>query len=958
MFTLRRFWWKDARQFWPVALFLVLTAEVVQWLLLRYGGPEVRNGILGWLAIGWAGLYGCAVGAAAFAGEKETGTLRFLDTLPVSRRWLWTAKSSFAILSTIALGLGLFALAATGTTEWKLSPNPPPLWMVIASGMAFLAAAVSWGLFFSSITNNALVAATLTVVLFLCFTPLLAARIGFQDVEFFVMNGTGNFIVGGLMLAASGLVMTLSGPPRGNLLPWSLVRTRRGERAERADRAIMPVIDVSSTGSTRHWPHEIRSLVWQTIREGRGTFLWLVGLGLLLPLLLELTSIGISEPLVISLNLIAGLFAGIQTFGAENRGKTHRFLANQGARPGFVWLIKVSVWLGAMTLLWLPLWLFRGVWTDSQMNQTETFQYVIPTALALFSTIAVGQFCGMTIRRGITAGVVAIVVYLTLAFIQIGLVAGGMMSLGFAMLTPLAMLAVTWAWSGDWMLDRPGYGRWARLAGLVAGASTLLFSGYVGERVWGVAGLASNSKIVEDFRYDRSPVTPPVADNAAPIYLQATRAVKPFKAEATGDLKDQKQAIFDDPEANWFLSGIDAWDPTTLAWLHDNTEALALIRRASSLPSCEFKPIAGMPLVSGSSMPSEIRQLSRLLILSAADRQSKGDLAGAWDDLFALLRTSRHLSGPVPFLEALIGLMFDRNALKLALRWAADPRQKPETLRKAADDYRGLSKISIADTVRFEAEILNNTLELPRDELQDALAQVMSEGRNHSYGYGLTPWAHLGLVGLTTPWEVARARRLMAQLALFEVVIAKAEPGARWSGSPSHDEQADLQIFHQQIAQRGSPLLRFLAPNVMGLIEYNDRNEVARRAVTQIFALRIYQVEHNGKLPESLDQLMEAKLLDRLPTDPYGKDTPFGYAKSQGQNVLPIGDFEPTAQSAVRIVPLTATKGHYRLLFSIGPDRISQKATANEASVRALGDIIFPLRDGGEENAAKKDGPG
>ena len=115
MFALRRFWWKDARQFWPVALFLILTALVTQWLLLRYGGPEIRNGVLGWLAVGWAGLYGCAVGAAAFAGEKETGMLRFLDTLPVSRWRLWTAKSSFAILSTIALGLVLFALAAVGT---------------------------------------------------------------------------------------------------------------------------------------------------------------------------------------------------------------------------------------------------------------------------------------------------------------------------------------------------------------------------------------------------------------------------------------------------------------------------------------------------------------------------------------------------------------------------------------------------------------------------------------------------------------------------------------------------------------------------------------------------------------------------------------------------------------------------------------------------------------------------
>ena len=75
-----RLWWKDARQFWPIWTFLILAAAALQGLVLHYGDPSARHfGGLGIVALGWATLYACAVGSAAFAGERESGTLRFLD---------------------------------------------------------------------------------------------------------------------------------------------------------------------------------------------------------------------------------------------------------------------------------------------------------------------------------------------------------------------------------------------------------------------------------------------------------------------------------------------------------------------------------------------------------------------------------------------------------------------------------------------------------------------------------------------------------------------------------------------------------------------------------------------------------------------------------------------------------------------------------------------------------------
>ena len=42
-----RLWWKDARQFWPIWVFLALAAAAVQGLLLYFLGQDVRQGWLG-----------------------------------------------------------------------------------------------------------------------------------------------------------------------------------------------------------------------------------------------------------------------------------------------------------------------------------------------------------------------------------------------------------------------------------------------------------------------------------------------------------------------------------------------------------------------------------------------------------------------------------------------------------------------------------------------------------------------------------------------------------------------------------------------------------------------------------------------------------------------------------------------------------------------------------------------
>jgi hypothetical protein len=120
--------------------------------------------------------------------------------------------------------------------------------------------------------------------------------------------------------------------------------------------------------------------------------------------------------------------------------------------------------------------------------------------------------------------------------------------------------------------------------------------------------------------------------------------------------------------------------------------------------------------------------------------------------------------------------------------------------------------------------------------------------------------------------------------------------------------------------------------------ESSDRNEVGRRALVQVLALRAWQLRHDGRMPERLDQLVPEEL-PSLPDDPY-TGRPFGYIPSDGQilnslrNTLGTGLSHTAGSGArstfsVRDVPSWyGTPGRW-LLYSVGPDSRDNRGDAN-----------------------------
>jgi hypothetical protein len=338
-----------------------------------------------------------------------------------------------------------------------------------------------------------------------------------------------------------------------------------------------------------------------------------------------------------------------------------------------------------------------------------------------------------------------------------------------------------------------------------------------------------------------------------------------------------------------------------------------------------------------------------LLALSMQNHQAQGDLTGAWDDLMTMFRIARQWFGEVPLAVAMSGLHIEREALNLAMLWAADPRQTTASLRMAIEAYEKLTRMpKAAGPVRAEARILSNTVELPRSKLLEEF--VTMRGQSGS----VRTWDKLRFDLMTLPWELSRARKVLTLLFASKVSEAESELwessdqtrrrfgwfGFR-EGPGSHTEFIYAETLQELF--ESTPFVQHSFPAFESFLEFWARNEVARRALVQILALRSWQTKHKGRLPENLAEIVPSEL-DRLPDDPYRKNSPFGYVRASGQSLLLLGEFETYSPRGTEAI-VRPTDDAW-LLYSVGPNLTDDQAQKNDSMNLARGgDFVFPLPD-------------
>jgi hypothetical protein len=283
--------------------------------------------------------------------------------------------------------------------------------------------------------------------------------------------------------------------------------------------------------------------------------------------------------------------------------------------------------------------------------------------------------------------------------------------------------------------------------------------------------------------------------------------------------------------------------------------------------------------------------------------------------------------------------------------WATDSKQTGERLHAALDTYRRLPPMpSAGEPIRAEAQIMKNTEKLPRSELLGKILEMTAQGSVPSVMWMRKLWVDV----VATPWELARTDRAFRVLYASKIKEAEADPG---STSRNFYWRRGVSFFRNLIISPGqilredtlkeievtTPLVQPFSPLIDRYIENQDSNNVERRALVQILALRTWQLGHDGRLPGKLQELVTSGLLNELPADPYWTGRHFGYVRSSGQPLLPLGERGPVGTGSAEHKRPRPTAGFW-LLYSIGPDRRDDEARTNETT-EGSGDIVFPLAD-------------
>jgi hypothetical protein len=921
----RRLWWKDARQFWPIWAFLVLVAGMAQLVVYHYeASPESRAFLLRSLAMGWPFLYAYAVGAAAFAGERETGTLALLDGLPASRRVVWAGKVSFAIVSTIALALVLLLLAALDvppdSPSWRFRGDPG---LLITMGVLLLQG-LAWGLFCSAIFPSALFAAVVAILLTAISYFVAADRI--RDPDGLLWWDLGLT----LALLAASLIAFTWGRRRRLWRPWVQLRSpdtmkAAGSAAVAKSGSPLPfdpeapaiataaipapapgrVIAPAIWSADRPWPRsrsaELRFLVWQTIREGRSTWLLLLAIGLIGPALMLFGDFDFNRLMNTPLPLLGygaiALVAGVSVFGLETRRRTQRWLVHHGARPGLVWLAKLVPWLFGLVLIVGP----QAYLALQAPAGPAAFEGVIMLAVGMPLGFAVATLCGMAIPRGITAAVVAMVIALVVVGAEIGLVQIGLVPVWGLLIPPAAPLLVTWAWSGDWLLDRPAPGRWIRLGLWLAATLGITFAGYAGWRVWSVP--------------DVGPIPRPSVWAAATAPLPEDRNAAGLYREAGQRFNLVAPPHMTQPAVPRMIPDLD---------LHP--ELFELIRRAAARPECRFYQPDQVTLVNVPD-PLPMGPMADAVAADARRRLGRGDLATAWDDILILFRMARHQGQGATLVEGLTAMAIEKQALGLAREWSGASGQTADRLHAAIAAYRDLPPMTpAADVIRSEGLLNERSIGLPIEDLRNWIADLGTQSQEPRRV--LSTWELLRLDLVATPWERARARRLNRLFTSQAAQLAELEPWQRTRASqqPAAAELGDW------LDGRPVPfsLLAMFQPFFRPYHRNADSNEAERRATLLVLAAREWQLRHGGKFPDRLDELVPGEL-PNLPLDPFTGRS-FGYTTFARGNAN-----RPSSWPRIDWPPET------RLIYSAGTDGQDNGGEVYTPDSDSPGDLVFPI---------------
>jgi hypothetical protein len=849
-------------------------------------GIGVRDSVAGTaVLLSWA--YGILCGALLLAGEREDGTLEFLDGMPRLRRQVWSSKC----VTGLALVLAQAALA--GMDMVLFSPVRQGIWpTAVAASAAVLG--LGWGLLFSAYRPSVLPTVGLAAgvqilagggLLFLVFLgALLAASTPLASPELnFGLLGLAAMFLTILPFVGSHKVFC---EPDVQRLPAAAMAARR------------PALG---------W----RPLLWLSWRQALPLALAVPAVGLVLGLLVLLDG-AIMWPIA---TLLLGVLCGVTTFADEQALGSFRFLGDQRFPPGRVWLIKTAMRLGlaaAGILVALVPSAVRGMMNGFAADSNQPMPLarlfhdallglVTPTSTFLIVWVlygfAIGQLCGMLVRKTLAAAVLGIGAAAVSAMVWVPSLAAGGLKLWQIAGPPILALAAARllfpAWTAGRLLAR------STVKGLALAAVLAI--------LW-VAGALAYRAVEVPYCPDPPGLADFVASLPAPQDNEAGRLIReglqslgstlrqqnsrrPTRPLFADDRREARELFFINQASEVLDRGWPPNEPELTSWL-EAVCAGTWVRNLAEAARLPVGVVADMRRLTNENpfSPSEsAREAAVLLCADGLRGQAAGSDATFVKRLREAMALARNLRNHAVAVSLSRARSVEAETYKALDRWLEKLQDRPNLLREALHELRRheTERVDDAmDTVLAEFVVARNTLVEPEGTLQ-----FFSNGESRDVRA-----VRAAAVGLAwrLPWEQERLHRLLRQA------------------------QANPQSAH--FMPGISPI--FWGPR-RGLAERLE--ESARAGRTQLrsailkTALRLYQAE-KGRPAATLNALVPDYLV-AVSTDPYS-GRPFRYRLSAGENIEWPDDNTP-AGAAGMVIGRTAQRFVPRgqgILWSVGPD--------------------------------------
>jgi hypothetical protein len=882
--------WKEYREQRAVWLIMAVVASAALVGTISLGeaigpgfhGPS-RVTAIAIVAFTVVAMYGVVCASLLLAGERESGTVRFLDALARRRTDLWKTKVLAGTALSAAQGIVVAVLLLS--LGFRFGIESLPVWLygfILAIAIAVIAVeAFAWGMLFSALCRSVL------------------ATIGFAALPIAVL-WIATFTVAGFTGVGGGWLLWCllfhAIPAAGAL--YSSWWTYSHEDTERSESGI-------------GMPPRV-TMLWLILRQGKKLIAVLVPVAAVLGVMLARYGPLVWPPF----SMFVGVVCGIAAFAPEQAAGWRRFLSDQRFPLGRIWLTKTLVWLvisfcvGAVALITAAALLgfkmqpsrwggppfalqtsvlnrIRAVVATIMERQEGVYRYDFLSSLQslpmwLVYGFSVAAISVLLVRKPVVSFLLSLALAAALSALWLPSLVAGRLGWWQIYGSPLILLGCTrlivWAWASD-RLNQPRI-----LLGLMA-AGLLTVAWFAGnfcyralefndpgppfdvqEYLASIPGEEHNQagRFVQDLADELPERIKSIRENLGPLvkppFPQVKLGESPHGLTILQGKNTGSEAYDYAAQAEEVL--LDGWPADAGKfgeWLGQVCEGrwVEHARRAAELPT----GIVHLPS-NGDGWPDfQVSNLYRravvLLGARALQLQAAGKDAASLDCIAAALAISRNLCNYATSAQYGAGSGHDLISLRTLRRWALKPGIGPDHLGRALhllDDHER-NWPAASQALKADYTLQMRALENPARFLTPQFEQWLG-----------STTATLSVLALQTPWEKQRFLRLVNRCYAFQM-----------QGPTGGREALRTRV---ETLSGESPLSVFLLP-AWYRADREHRSESARSRI--VLALSLYRGEHHGRPANNLSALVPA-YLPEVPIDPF-TGRPFPYHVSKGEQI-------------------------------------------------------------------------